>query len=85
MTEETDNAMENSRKFGNFVAEAMDAMEQDMPDAKLGEVLVICEFQRETEEGQGFTTTRYVCTDPRAFLHIGLLRTALLSAEGAGE
>lgn len=67
-------------KLGRFVAESMESIEETFsPDAELGEIMLICEIQ---QPDRNVTTTRYVCTDPRVFVHIGLLRTALLSAEG---
>jgi len=69
----------NAGKLGTFVADAMDRMERDLPDAHLGEIMLICEFQRERADGSRFTTVRTLCTDPREFVQLGLLRSATLA------
>lgn len=76
----------NSQRFGTFVAQAMEKMERDFPDAKMGDIGLIVEFQSEDPLGEnphGITTTRFMCTDPRNHLQLGLLRAATLTCEKA--
>lgn len=70
----------NSQKFGTFVAQAMESMEKDFPDAALGDIALIVEFQSEDEYGEnqyGNSTIRFMSTDPRNHIHLGLLNAAL--------
>jgi hypothetical protein len=71
----------NSQKLGGFAAIAMEALEQDYPDGVLGEIAMVMEIQSEDDQGQRQTTIRYICTDPRNYVQIGLLQAALLSAK----
>jgi hypothetical protein len=73
MTEETPS---NSHKLGTFVAEAMEQV--DDSDYELGEILLIVEM-RNAERNT--TSTRFVCSDPRAYVQFGLLRAAQMAAE----
>ena len=70
----------DTAKLGKFVAEAMENIEEVFPDAKLGEIMLICEIQGE-HDGGTVTTTRYICTAPQIHIHLGLLHAALLAAE----
>lgn len=75
MTEDQeDYRTQNSQKLGSFVARTMEELEHDYPDAELGDILIVCELKRHKEN---ITTTRYVCTDGREHIHIGMLRMAL--------
>lgn len=71
----------NSSKFGKFVAQAMEQMENDFPEHELGEVALVCEFQGTNESGNGTTTVRFMCTDPRNHVQLGLLHSAVLTVE----
>jgi hypothetical protein len=66
----------DTTKMGQFVAMAMDQMEEQFPEGRLGEVLIVCEVQHDDR-----TSIGYVCTDERAFVALGMLNTAALSIE----
>lgn len=66
----------NSQKLGSFVQDAMERMEKDFPEADLGDMMLICEFQYD-----GKTTTRTITSDARDIVQLGLLRAATLAAE----
>lgn len=71
----------NTRRLGTFVQEAMEGLERDFPEGEVGTIGIVIEIQNEREDGTPSTTTRFICTDARNFVQMGLLRSAMLAAE----
>jgi hypothetical protein len=73
----------DASELARFTAAAIDNLEDHYAerDATLGDVIVISEIRYQTDDGEEATSIRYASTDPRIHVQIGLLRSALLSAE----
>jgi hypothetical protein len=73
----------NQQKLGEFVADTMERLDEDIPDAELAEIMLICELRvpSKDHEDEYYSQVRYFCSDSRPLVQIGLLRQAQLAAE----
>lgn len=66
----------DAQALGPLVADLMENLELDYPEAELGEVLLLVEIRK---NDTGSTIIRHVSTDPRAHVQLGLLTLAIKS------
>ena len=73
--------MKGMQEALNLMAMTMDGLEEQMPDAEIGDVLVVLEVRvADEEEGEpGKTNLRTVCSDSRMHVQLGLLHSALFA------
>ncbi len=70
------------QKLGKFVSESMDSFEEGLEkDAVLGDILIVCEFQRKNDNETTSTIIKSACSSDKAHIPIGLIRLVQLSLE----
>lgn len=66
--------MEGMGKLGAMVAKGMDEIERDHPDAKIGDVAMVCEI-----DSGDVTRIRVISSDERLHVVLGLLHAGILA------
>lgn len=64
-------------RVGGFVAESMEHLESEFPDAEVADVILVVSLREVDDDGDGITTVRYACTDDRQYVARGLLEEAV--------